>query len=260
MTTEVVPGAPAPAPTPAAPTPPAPAPEPAPAPPAPSPEVKLELEETPAVEGLESTPVTYDPTGSTSLDMALEFVGNLGFGPEHAAMKAAEAGDFAPLRDALKKLGDKAKGFERYVKLGEEAYAAKGEQAKAAEAKMRAEIVKAVGGAENWEQIRTWASANATPEEKAEVNAAFKAGGIVAKTMAKALYDQWAKNADREPGKVQAPGAKSSSGAADVLTKEGYLSELQKLATKFKGDLEGRGAKEYKALQDRRTAAMRIGR
>lgn len=220
---------------------------------------KLELEETPPVEGLEAG-VVYDPTGNTGLDMALEFVGALGFGPEHATMKAAETGDFGPLKEAMAKLGDKAKGWQKFVKLGEEAYAAQAGSKKAAADKLANDIANAVGGKETWDQVRTWASANASPEEKAEVNAAFAAGGVVAKTMAKALYDQWIAKAERSGAPVKSSSAKATPGAVEVMTAADYQKGVAQLAKKYNGDLEGRGASEYAALQNRRLAALRVGK
>lgn len=223
-------------------------------------EPKIELDTPPAVEGLEANPVVYDATGNAGLDLALEFIGGLGFGPEHPALTAASDGDFAPLKEAMGKLGDKAKGWERYVKLGEEAYSNQANTRKEADEKALKSIVEAAGGKDDWEAIRSWASANATDAEKVEVNAALKMGGRVATQMVQALRTQWLAKAERDAPSAVKDSARTNATSTEVLTAEAYQKEVAALHRKHRGDLEGRGYKEYEALQHRRIAAMRAGK
>lgn len=225
----------------------------------PKPDDKTQLDESPNVEGLEADPVVYEETGDTSLDLVLAFVGKLGFAPEHPAMKAASDGDFGPLSEAMKKLGAKADGWERFIKLGQEVYKAKTDSQKSKDEALVAALGAAVGGAEVWDKVRTWASQNATPEEKAEVNAALKLGGRVATHMAKALYEAWVANGEREPEATRKTTSGTGAPRNEPLTAAGYTKAVAELHRRVRGDLEGKGAKEYAILQQRREAARRAG-
>lgn len=237
-----------------------PAEKPAEGAPATKEEPNVDISPLPDVEGLEAGPVTYDETGDAALDAALEFVGNLGFGPAHPALKAAESGDFGPLREALGKLGDKAKGFAKYLKMGEQAFARTAGDKKAASEKLGAEIAEAAGGAEVWAQVRAWATENASPEEKAEVNKALAMGGKIAKQMAKALHEAWSGTAPKEPGKARKPDSTGKAAPDAPLKALDYANAVAALSKKYRGDLEGDGAAEYRVLQQRREAARRAGR
>lgn len=273
MTTEVT-GAPAPAPAgaPAAPAP-APTPEqiagspaPAPAPteaPAPAPAAKLELDD-PDAEAAKANepgpePIVYNETGDPALDLALDFVGARGFGPDHPAMKAAEKGDFAPLRRALAAMGDKAKGYERFLALGEKAFKESAAKAETANAQLQETIHKAVGGQEEWEAVRAWASGAASPEEKASINAALKLGGPAAVAMAKELAGLYRANpkSTQNPAATTNPNASGKAASQGPLTAAQYASEAAALRAKIGYGFDS--SPEYAALQGRRLAAMKAG-
>lgn len=207
-----------------------------------------------------STVAQYEKTGDPGLDMALDFVGRMGITPDDVAMVEAGKGNFALLRAKMAALGDKAKGFEAYIALGEQGF--KAEQAKVAEkaTKDRAIIENAVGGAEQLTNLLTWAKENAEPQEVADVNAAFKQGGMVAKAMAVYLNGLYAKASGTEitPASALAPGAAGkSSPAAGPLTVAAFAAETQKLYQKHGQNFEN--TPEYKALAARRTASRRTG-
>ncbi len=205
--------------------------------------------------------VTYDATGDPGLDIALEFVGARGFGPEHPAIVAAEAGDFGPLKLALAALGDKAKGWERHLALAERSNTERVDKAKAEVAANQEAIDKVVGGNENWQKIAEWARGNAEPAEKTAINAALKAGGIAAKAMA-AYLDQCHQKAAgtvKEPAAAVLPGVKPSPAGegGGPLTARGYADAVQALRSKLGYNFEG--SQEYVALQQRRVNAVRAG-
>lgn len=185
--------APAPATVPAAPsgepiaTPPAPTPAAPPATPAP-----LTLNDPPPPEPAKVDPnvqVTYQPTGDAGLDVALAFVGERGFGPDHPGIVAATQGDFAPLSEALKALGDKAKGYEKFIAAANDSLTRRRADQATASAAATKSVTDAVGGVEAWNAIQAWAKTNASPAEKTEINAAFSAGPTAARAMAVALAD-----------------------------------------------------------------------
>lgn len=200
----------------------------------------------------EGSSVSYEPTGDVGLDMALTFIGKAGINAAHPAMLAAQSGDFTILKATLAAKG--VTGWEQFVALGEAAYSrTTAENEKKATASREA-IFKEAGGEENWNAIKTWAGANATPEEKAEVNALLNQGGLAAKSAVKYLSEAYAKanNVEvnpRDPLANAAPGSPASANAP--LSPRDYSAAVQQLNNKLGGRLEG--SKEYADLQRRRS-------
>lgn len=197
--------------------------------------------------------VSYEATGHAGLDLALSFIGNLGFGPEDAAVKAAEKGDFSLLKARLA-TNDKAKGWEQIVAVAERDFAALQEKAKTEASALEAKLAEAVGGAEQWGSIKQWASANADATEKAQINAALKAGGIAAKAMAvyMAQLHARASGVTQTPKAAVTSAAANSSPASNALSPRAYVEEVQKLRATVRGNVED--SPQYKQLQARRQA------
>jgi hypothetical protein len=197
---------------------------------------------------------TYTPSGDPGLDLALDFVGNLGFGPAHPAIKAAEAGDFSQLDAALKAMGDKAKGFEKVLAAGKAGFERIDTAGKERAGKTTAAIHEIVGGPDQWVNIQKWAGENATPDERAAVNAALKAGGIVAKAVARELHGLYMKNptAEKAGAPVRAPAAPTATTGSNALSPREYTAEVAKLSAKMGGRMEQ--SNEYRDLQARRQA------
>lgn len=204
--------------------------------------------------------VQYEATGDPGLDMALDFVGSLGLGPNDPVMVAAGTGNFDLIKAKLAGMGDKAKGWERYVALAERAHT---DGKAAADAKLAADqkvIFDAVGGEENWKAISQWAGQNAEPAEKEAVNAALKQGGLVAKVMAGWLASKFNANPAtvKNPATVQAPNASPNSVGQGPLTSAQYSAEVEALRSRKGYGFES--SPEYQSLQARRLAALRAGR
>lgn len=198
---------PAPAPAPAAPPATAPAQPPAPAGGIPAPTV-----------------VEYAPTGDPALDLALEYVGRQGLGPDSEEVKAASAGDFSKLRA---KLG--AEG-ERHIAIAEQVFQRKAEATKAAEAKTLSDIHGAVGGEENWKAIVAWAAKEATPEQKAEINKVVSQGGMAAQLLAQALAREYNAKAPKVGKSALKPGATASAaGPEGPMSRAEYIQALAKI-------------------------------
>lgn len=215
--------APAPAPAPAA----APAPAPSPAAPAPAP-APAPAGDTDAVTPYEYEPIPDDP----GLTMALQFVGKLGLTPDSPELKAAMEGDFNFIKAKLASMGAKAQGFEHYIALAEKSFAnhvtAHGEKVAAAEAAIHA----AVGGAEQWQTIQTWASANADAGEKEQINAMLNAGGFQARAAAALLHSMHSNAVGTVVTPANAaPGAASSAPAMTgaALSPEAYQNAIADL-------------------------------
>lgn len=198
--------------------------------------------------------VEYEPTGDVGLDMALGFVGKAGIDHTHPAMQAAMTGDFSMLRAVLSAKG--TPGWEQYVALGEKAYAANKATSEAKAKADRETVYKVAGGEEQWNAIRTWAAANATPEEKAEVNAQLSAGGASAKMAVAYLASLYAKagNVNEDGAEVVRDGAGRvpAANANGTLDRKAYASAVAALHNKLGGNMEG--SKEYAELQRRRQA------
>jgi hypothetical protein len=205
--------------------------------------------------------VTYEPTGDAGLDVALDFVAGKGFAADHPAMQAASEGDFGPIREALKALGDKAKGYEKYVALAEKSFNDTKAGHDTRRAKDIASIEGAVGGKEAWQEVKTWAAAATedSPAQRAEVNAALRQGGMIAVAMAKHLTHLYNKSGaqTKEPAAVVQPGATGRPEASGPLTAKAYAQESQALRAKLGYRFDG--SQEQIALDARRLAARAAG-
>ena len=258
--------APAPAATAPAPgQPPAPAaPAPAPAqgqPPAPAPApVKLETPPVPPVAPNADTTneFTYDPTGDAGLDYALNFVGKLGYGDTHPAIIAAQQGDFSLIRAELATKG--VAGSDAVLALAEQAYTRfAAEDAKKSE-ELAGFAAQAAGSAENWAVVRAWAAQEATPQEKAQVNAALAQGGLVAQGVISqlvALYQQ-KHTLPKDAADVAKPGAVGTAATStEPMTAKAYAQAVEALRQKLGNRTED--SPEYATLQSQRLAARRAG-
>ena len=241
---------------------PAPAEAPAPAPAATPEPTALTIDAPAPPPAAEPGPVVaYESTGDAGMDLALKFVGNLGLGPEHAAMKAAEDGDFTALEATLKGLGEKAKGYEDYLALAKQWVGTQATKAKERFAKEQAMVHDVVGGPDKWEAITSWARENAEPHEKEQVNAALKAGGIAAKAMAVYLNQLFSKAAGTEiiPAPAVQPGASPhAGGVSGPITAQQFAEKSRELRRTLGPSFESTPA--FKELAAQRQAGMRAGR
>lgn len=240
--TPAAPAAPAQAPAAAAPAALAPVPAPALAAPAP-----------------EAVVVQYSSTGDAALDLALNFIGKRGFGPERPEMVAAAQGDFSKLESSLKALGKAAEGYEPYLAAAKGSFQARqAAQAKAAEAS-QAIAVQVSGSVERWNSIHAWAKKVADPHEIVQIDAALKAGGVAAEAMVSKLSTLYAQSGeDKSPvASVVQAGAAGQEPTNGPLTATAYKQELAKLRRQYGDRLESR--EEFQKLNERRLAAIRNG-
>lgn len=206
-------------------------------------------------------PITYEKTGDVGLDYALNFVGGLGFGPEHPAMVAAMSGDFTLIQAQLATLGPKAAGYQDVLALAENAYQNTVKAQQANEAALGQMAHQAAGGAERWAQVQAWASSNADPQEKQTINAALAAGGAQAKMAINYLVQCYNKSAGsvQDPASVVAPNAGKASGTgAGPMTAKAYAAAVQELS-RAAGGRDIADTPAYKALQHQRLIAKRAG-
>lgn len=193
--------------------------------------------------------ISYEPTGDVALDLSLEFFGGLGLALDSPEMIEAGKGNFQYLEAKLAALGEKAKGYERYLGLAKEAHGRLDAANKADVEKRRSEVHEAVGGEENWKSIVKFVDANATPEERAELKGALAQGGIVAKAVATMLHGMYAK----APGTTLEPASAvrnqpSAPANGAPLTLAGYRQELDALVSSV-GSHRVDGSPEYAALR-----------
>ena len=246
----------APAPAPGQPpaTPPATPPAPAPAP-----AVLLGDTAEPVTPNADTTnEFTYDPTGDAGLDYALNFVGKLGYGDTHPAIIAAQKGDFSLIRAELATKG--VAGSDAVLALAEQAYTRfAAEDAKKSE-ELAGFAAQAAGSAENWAVVRAWAAQEATPQEKAQVNAALSQGGLVAQGVINQLVTlyQQKHTLPKDAADVAKPGAAGTAAPSnEPMTAKAYAQAVEALRQKLGNRTEG--SPEYSALQSQRLAARRAG-
>lgn len=212
----------------------------------------------PTVDG--PAPFAYEPSGDAALDVAMDFVGRLGFGPTSPGVAAALKGDFAPLEAALAALGDKAKGYERMVALGRQAYAQSQANANAVTTKVNAAVFDVAGGKDQWTAIQTWASANADPGEKESINAMFKAGPVQARAaalMLKGAYDkaQGTVVTPKAAVKADATGGGVAPTATGPISQRDYAAAAQQLHNKYGSQMTSQP--EYHQLNARYLAGRK---
>lgn len=184
-----------------------------------------------------NTVVEYDPTGNATLDLVLAYVGDRGFGPERAEVKAAMQGDFEPLAKSLAALGDKAKGYQKVIVAAKAAHSQHVDGQKKLEADNLTAVTKAVGGAAQWNAIRAFAMENADAQEKQQINAAFKAGGVAAVSMAKHLADLFEASGQskKAPASALKPDPERPSGGDGnkALSPTEYKAEIRRITAKY---------------------------
>ena len=227
--------------------------------PAPAPAVLLDTPAEPAT----PNPVTtnefaYDPTGDAGLDYALNFVGKLGYGDTHPAIISAQKGDFSLIRAELATKG--VAGSDAVLALAEQAYTRfAAEDAKKSE-ELAGFAAQAAGSAENWAVVRAWAAQEATPQEKAQVNAALSQGGLVAQGVISQLVSlyQQKHTLPKDAANVAKPGeAGTAAPSNEPMTAKAYAQAVEALRQKLGNRAEG--SPEYAALQSQRLAARRAG-
>lgn len=198
--------------------------------------------------------VVWEKTGDKALDVALRYVGQRGFGPDHPAMQAAMKGDFTEIEKALGALGEKAKDASEYVELAKESFGRRQAAAKSAGEAATKAVHDAVGGPAQWALIQPWIAVNADQKEKDEINAAFKAGGLAASTMAQYLAGLYKAHGPKGEKPKAAVKDTASSGVPSVgaLSPKDYAKEVRTLSAKLGSKLET--SPEYAQLQARRQA------
>ncbi len=201
--------------------------------------------------------VEYSPTGDAGLDLALTFIGRLGLGPEREDMKAAQAGDFTKIEATLKELGDKAKGYQPYLNAAKDSYKRRAADAQKSQEALSATVAKAVGGVEVWNAVHAWVSAEASPEQKAEINAAMKAGEFSATAMARQLAELYKQSgaSNAAPKSAVQPNASAMPASGTALSPEQFKAEMRRLEAKYGYRLEN--TDEYKQAWARRLAFKR---
>lgn len=252
------------APEPAAPSVPAAPATPVPAPVAPAAPAVPQLPAAPVapapIAPEPAQPAKFEPTGDPLLDTALDYVAGLGIAPTDPAIAAAQDGDFGPLEAKLAALGDKAKDKDRYLALAKRAYEDTVRAAEEHNAEVATLVHATVGGEAQWAAIQTWASAQATDAEKAQINAAFAAGGLQAKAAAKYLAEAFARAG--RPGVQKAAAAKPEAAAAptgvEPLTAREYARQVEELSRKNRGG-DVSHLPEYQTLRARRLAGRAAG-
>lgn len=191
------------------------------------------------------------------LNMALKFIGGQGLGLEHPAVQAAIKGDFSFLRAELATRGDKARGYEEYLKLAEKSYAKHVNDQTAREAEAAQLIHQTVGGEENWKTIQEWAKANAEDGERKAINAMLNAGGFQARAAATLLQTLYAgaQGTVVEPASAVRNGvpANGASAAQAALSPADFQTQFAALVAKVGVTAAGKSP-EYRQLVARRQA------
>lgn len=198
---------------------------------------------------------SYAETGDAALDISLGFIGSMGLGPDHPAVKDAIDGKFDRLDATLAALGDKAAGYQRYLQLAKEAYTRTTQQAEQSQTTITTVVHEVAGSADAWAQVKTWAGQNADQSEKDAINAMLSAGPVQARAAAQMLTQAFRSAG----GTVVEPANPTTQNAGQYSnTSNGALSpaEYGQAVRDLRGQLGSRfdNSPEYTALQARRSA------
>jgi hypothetical protein len=201
----------------------------------------------------------YDPTGDASLDIALGYIGKLGYSPQHPAIIAAQAGDFSLIRAELAING--VKGGAEMLAVAEDGYKRLSEKQKEKDSETRSYGEKACDGAANFNAVLEWGKANLDASAKAWFNASVAQGGIAAQAAIDKLAQSYlsANKFSKTPGNP-APGA----GAATSFSESGPIdaATFKDETAKIRAAAAGRNyetSDQYQALKARRLAGIRAG-
>lgn len=196
--------------------------------------------------------IEYEETGDPALDVALGFLGTLGFAGSSDAMVRAAKGDFALLEAQLATMGTQAQGWERMVALAKSAHATSETTRTANVAATDKAIMSVVGDKASWDNIVKWAATNADPAEKAEINKMIDGGPIQARAAATLLLTAYksANGTTITPASAtrNAAGAVPDSGRGP-LNAQDYNTAVRALSAKLGNRMET--SQEYADLQRR---------
>ena len=199
------------------------------------------------------TGVAYKETGDPGLDVALNFIGSMGLGPDHAAVIAAVDGDFTLLNATLEAMGDKAKGYQQFIALAKASHERAAVETAATQTAVTAAVNEAAGGADQWAAVKAWAGANADPAEKDAINAMLSAGPLQARAAAIMLAGLYADAGGTTvpPRTAASPNASPAANASGALSPADYATALRELRSGLGGrDLDS--SPQYAALKARR--------
>ena len=202
----------------------------------------------------------FGDAGDPALNVVYRFVEGLGFKTDDTEIQSVlDSGDFTLLRAKLASMGNKARGWEEYIGIAERHFKNESEAKQKAEQERVAActnaIHDAVGGQEQWEAIQTWASGQATEEEKEAFNAMLNAGPLQAKTAARQLAENYmnAHGTVKDPASAVSDQASASQGKTFALSPREYIAAVQELARQVgAGRIDDHP--EYAKLKQRRAA------
>lgn len=200
----------------------------------------------------EPAPIVWPETGDPGLDMALEFFGKHGIDSSNPAFRAVvDKGDFSLLEAMFASKGVEAKGWEKYLALAQRAYQDDVEADKAKSVTIATAVHAVVGGAEQWATIQAWAKTEASPEEKASLNAMLTADPVQARAAAMLIAAQFEKRGGTvvNPASATRYGASSNGvpSPATPLTRREATVETQALARRI-GSHNLNNSPEYRAI------------
>lgn len=201
--------------------------------------------------------ITYEETGDPKLDLALDFFGRNGLGPDHAAIKAAIDGDFSFLEAYLDEKN--VQGWKSYVGLAKEAHGNVVKAATEREASIQGAVSQTLEQhgytPEQWNEAINWVRTEAA-DEVPEINKLLASGPLGAKAITAYILHNH-REASGTEYTPQAKAVKEEAGAnaggkrelLTPITKSEFSREAEKLSRSFGPDYLT--SPEYKVLRQR---------
>ena len=203
---------------------------------------------------------TYTQTENAGLNLALEFVGNRGIGPEDPSFKAAMQGDFSLLKAKLASMGTQASGYAEYVALAEDAWKANNEaeakKSKAATAAALAVFGEGEQAQERFVEVAAYVKANASDAEVSELNTMLKGSPLQARAAAALMLSTYsgAKGVTRPmTSAVKDNAAAGTDGGvpSGKLSAKDFAKAVQALPANIRNSPNLHNTPQYKALAAR---------
>lgn len=199
--------------------------------------------------------IEYEETGDAKLDLALNFFGRNGLGPDHAAIQAAVEGDFSLLEAYLDEKN--VNGWKSYVALAKEAHGNAAKAAQEADAKITGAVAKTLEQFgytnEQWGEAIQWVRTE-SPEDVPEINKLLASGPLGARAITAFILSNHRESSGvefvpQQKAVKEEAGAHAGAATQEIkpISKADFGREAEKLARSFGPDYMQ--TKEYQALR-----------
>lgn len=210
-------------------------------------------------ENIQDTPQPFEKTGETGLDVALDFAFKHGYSSTHPSILAASNGDWSLIEAEL--ATKNIPGYKEMVELAKKGFANLVEKQEKVQKEIEAAVMSVVGNDNAmYQSILDFASKNADPAEREQLNAMFDAGPLQAKAAMMILreaYETAVGTTVKPQSAVKGQIPSSVNTQSGGLSRSEYVTAVKELANRI-GSHNLNNSPEYKELNRRRSIQMKL--